>query len=473
MTQASFLFHDYETFGTDPRRDRPAEFACWRTDTQFQPIAEPVLVRCQPPPDYLPDPGACALTGIGPMAALAEGLPEPEFARRIHAEMAEPGTCSLGYNSIRFDDEFTRNLFWRNFLDPYEREWRQGNSRFDLIDLARAAYALRPEGLSWPLRDDGQPSFRLEDLAAANALPHSHAHSALSDVEATIALARRLWAAQPKLCVHALGLRDKHKVAAQVEWRTRRPFVHVSQRFPAARGCLAVMVPLALHPTQANKTICVDAGVDPTPVLEWPVDRLATELFRSGDDPVRVPLGIKLVHANRAPFVAPLGVLKGVDHQRIQFDEALVEKHVQALAGADGLAVKLASLYRQLESQERPPADPEEALYDGFVGDADRKLAESLRRASPEALAEIAAAFRDHRLATLAFRYRARHHPGTLDRHEQERWRSECSQRLREWASRRGDLDALLAARPALSPELAADLRHWWARAGLGGARND
>jgi exodeoxyribonuclease-1 len=473
MTQASFLFHDYETFGTDPRRDRPAEFACWRTDTQFQPIAEPVLVRCQPPPDYLPDPGACALTGIGPMAALAEGLPEPEFARRIHAEMAEPGTCSLGYNSIRFDDEFTRNLFWRNFLDPYEREWRQGNSRFDLIDLARAAYALRPEGLSWPLRDDGQPSFRLEDLAAANALPHSHAHSALSDVEATIALARRLWAAQPKLCVHALGLRDKHKVAAQVEWRTRRPFVHVSQRFPAARGCLAVMVPLALHPTQANKTICVDAGVDPTPVLEWPVDRLATELFRSGDDPARVPLGIKLVHANRAPFVAPLGVLKGVDHQRIQFDEALVDKHVQALAGADGLAVKLASLYRQLESQERPPADPEEALYDGFVGDADRKLAESLRRASPEALAEIAAAFRDHRLATLAFRYRARHHPGTLDRHEQERWRIECSQRLREWASRRGDLDALLAARPALSPELAADLRHWWARAGLGGARND
>lgn len=469
MNRASFLFHDYETFGADPKRDRPAEFAGWRTDAQFEPVGEPLVLRCQPPPDYLPDPEACALTGIGPMSAFADGLPEPEFARRIHAEMAEPGTCSLGYNSIRFDDEFTRNLFWRNFFDPYEREWRHGNSRFDLIDLARAAYALRPSGMNWPLRDDGQPSFRLEDLAAANGLLHRHAHSALSDVEATIALARRLWAAQPRLCAHALSLRDKHKVAALVDWRQRKPFVHVSQRFLASRGCLAVMVPLALHPTQTNRIICVDAGVDPTPVLNWPVERLAAELFRSGDDPARVPLGIKLVHVGRVPFVAPLGVLQGVDHQRIQFDAALVEQHVQALVSADGLARKLASLYRQLESPERLPVDPEEALYDGLIDDGDRRLAESFRRAAPEALAELAAAFRDRRLATLAFRYRARHHPDTLDRHEQERWRIESMQRLREWAQRRGDLDVLLAARRDWSPKLAAELRQWWARAGLGG----
>jgi exodeoxyribonuclease-1 len=463
MSEPSFLFHDYETFGTDPRRDRPAEFACWRTNEAFEPVADPVVIRCQPPLDYLPDPGACAITGIGPMAAYADGVPEPEFARRVHAEMAEPGTCTLGYNSIRFDDEFTRNLFWRNFFDPYEREWRHGNSRFDLIDLARAAYALRPAGLTWPLRADGQPSFRLEDLAAANALPHSHAHSALSDVEATIALARRLWTAQPRLCAHALSLRDKRKVAALVDWRARRPFVHVSQRFPAARGCLAVMVPLALHPSQANKTICVDAGIDPTPVLEWPVERLATELFRSGDDPDRVPLGVKLVHANRAPFVAPLGVLKGIDEQRIQFDARRVERHAQALADADGLAAKLVTLYRQIESTERPLADPEEALYDGFVGDSDRKLAERLRRAPVESLVEIASAFGDHRLCTLAYRYRARHHPETLDRHERERWRIECAQHVAEWKERRGDLDTFLASRPDIPPALAADLRQWWA----------
>ena len=199
MGDLTFFWHDYETFGTDPRRDRPAQFAGIRTNGELEVIADPVMLYCKPPTDSLPHPEACLLTGITPQLAEREGLIECEFAAAVLEELGARGTCGVGYNSIRFDDEFTRNLLYRNFHDPYEREWKDGNSRWDLIDLACMCYALRPQGIEWPRRDDGSPSFRLEDLASANGLKQQRAHDALSDVEALIELARLIRRRQPRL----------------------------------------------------------------------------------------------------------------------------------------------------------------------------------------------------------------------------------------------------------------------------------
>ena len=117
----TFFWHDYETFGRVPRRDRPAQFAGIRTDADLNEIGEPVMHYCQPAPDYLPDPEACLLTGIVPQTCLEKGLPEYQFADAIEAQLAQPGTVGVGYNSIRFDDEVTRHLFWRSLMDPYAR----------------------------------------------------------------------------------------------------------------------------------------------------------------------------------------------------------------------------------------------------------------------------------------------------------------------------------------------------------------
>ena len=195
----TLYWHDYETFGVDARRDRPAQFAGLRTDEELNEIGEPLNIYCKPALDVLPHPEACLITGITPQLADARGVLEPEFIARIHAEFAQPGTCGVGYNSLRFDDEVTRHTLYRNFYDPYAREWQNGNSRWDLIDLVRMTYALRPEGIEWPLKDDGKPSFRLENLATANNIGHESAHDALSDVRATIGVARLIRNRQPRL----------------------------------------------------------------------------------------------------------------------------------------------------------------------------------------------------------------------------------------------------------------------------------
>lgn len=457
----SFLWHDYETFGADPRRDRPAEFACWRTNANFEPVSEPLQFRCQPPLDYLPEPAAVAITGIGPEAAMRDGVPEPEFAERVLEQMGEPQTCTLGYNSMRFDDEVTRHLFWRNFIDPYEREWAGGNSRFDLIDLTRATCALRPHGISWPLREDGHPSFRLTDLTQANALPHRHAHAALSDVEATLALARLLRSQQPRLVDFALSLRRKARVLELLDWQARTPIVHVSQRFPAERGCLAVVVPLALHPSQSGKIIVVDTFHDPTPVLTWSAERLAEALVAPASDPDRVPLGIKLVHANRAPFLAPVSVLGGVDLARIRLDRARCDAHTDQLRAMAGLDAKVQQMYRLLDHAPRQPQDADTALYDGFISDSDRALARRLRVAGATERTALALRLGDPRLRELAFRYRARHHADTLDPTEQRLWIEHCRRCLNRPDRTLVDYLAAIDATPDLAPELAAELHRW------------
>ncbi|MND60820.1 Exodeoxyribonuclease I [compost metagenome] len=400
-----------------------------RTDEALNEIGEPINLYCKPSDDILPHPAACLVTGILPATLAEKGLGEAEFMQRVHSELALPGTCGAGYNSLRFDDEVTRYSFYRNFHDPYAREWQGGNSRWDLIDLVRTAYALRPEGIEWP-QQDGRVSLRLELLTAANGIDHGQAHDALSDVRATIALARLLRERQPKLYDYLYQLRSKHKVQDQV--RLMQPLVHISGRFSAERHYLAVVLPLAWHPRNRNALIVLDLQSDPGPLLELDADTLRRRLYTRRDELAEgeLPVPLKLLHINRCPVVAPLGVLREADRQRLGVDLELCQRRAAVLAEqAAHWQAKLPDIYA--EEAFDSPDDPEQQLYDGFLGDRDRRLCEQVRRADPKRLAGENWPFDDPRLPELLFRYRARNFPETLSASEQSRWLEFCRNRLK------------------------------------------
>ncbi|UHQ19102.1 exodeoxyribonuclease I [Lysobacter sp. KIS68-7] len=421
---ASFLFYDLETFGADPRRTRIAQFAAMRTDADLNVLDEAISVFVKPADDLLPSPGATLVTGITPQHALREGMNEAKAFSRIFEEMARPETCTLGYNSLRFDDEFMRCGFFRNFHDPYEREWKNGNSRWDLLDVLRLAHALRPEGIEWPLRDDGVASFRLEHLAAANGVREGDAHEALSDVRALLGLARKLRAAQPRLWDYALRLRDKRFVAQMLDPVRMIPVLHVSQRYPASRLCSAPALPIARHPRIDSRMLVFDLEQDPEALLTLSPEAIADHLYTPTADlpegAVRVAL--KEIHTNRCPSIVAWDHLREPDFARLGIDRARAEGHAQRLRDAGpALAEKVRQVFAAT-SRDHAPSDPDGAIYDGFLDEGDKRKFSTVRSLPPSMLGTHDFAFRDARLPELLFRYRARNWPDSLDAGERARW---------------------------------------------------
>ncbi|GKS70430.1 exodeoxyribonuclease I subunit C [Nitrosomonas sp. PY1] len=426
----TFYWHDYETFGANPRCDRPAQFAGIRTDEALNEIGEPLVIYCKPARDFLPHPEACLLTGITPQLANEKGLPEPEFIAQIHTELSQPNTCGVGYNSLRFDDEITRFTLYRNFYDPYAREWQQGNSRWDIIDLVRMTYALRPAGIVWPRHEDGQPSFRLEDLVAANGILHESAHDALSDVRATISLARLLRMKQPRLYDWLLQLRDKRKAAAQLDLTTHNPVLHTTRMYPTQTGCTSLVMPLILEPGNNNSVLVYDLRHNPDIFLSLDVNSLNKLLFTRNDE---LPEGmqrlpVKSIKINKCPALAPRNTLDHKTTERIALDLDKCHDHWQTLCAVPDFFQRVATAYTNHEFE--PSSDVDLALYEGFLNNADAALLAQIRQASPQELAKYKFNFHDERLPKLLFRYRARNWPETLTPEEMEHWRNMRLQRL-------------------------------------------
>ena len=413
----SFYWYDLETSGAAPRWDRIVQFAGLRTDLALEPIGDECATYVNLPDDVVPDPEAALVTGITPQLARREGVSEWQGLGRINELLSAPGTCAVGYNNLRFDDEFIRFGLYRNLMDPYAREWRDGNSRWDILDLARAAGALRPEGLQWPKDDAGLPFYKLEALAAANGLEHGQAHDALFDVRATLALARLLRQRQPRLFDYCLASRLKPKLWQLLEPYGSRVLAHVSGRYPRRRHCFAPVVSVCAHPVNANAVIVADVSEDIEPLLHWPEERIQEALFNV-DAQWRPPL--KEVRLNRCPFLAPLSVIRRTDAARLGFDAEAGEQRRRRL-GQPALADKIRRVYG---AQAQPASqDVEAALYDGFIGNEDRNLCARLQMALAQGR-WLDQEYADARLTELAARLKARSFAERLTDAERAEWRS-------------------------------------------------
>lgn len=457
----TFFWHDYETSGTDPQRDRPMQFAGIRTDADLNIIEDPVMIYARPADDMLPHPMACLITGITPQIALEKGVSEAEFIARIHAELARPGTCGVGYNSIRFDDEVTRNTLYRNFYDPYAREWQNGCSRWDIIDMLRLTRALRPDGIVWPTYEDGTPSLRLEDLTKANGIEHGSAHDALSDVYATIAMAKLVKERQPKLFEYVIRNRSKLAIQKLIDPQSMKPVLHVSSRYPVEQGNMAVVAPIAVHPTNKNASIVWDLRHDPSPLFELTAEQIKQNLYLPRDqrDENTPKLALKLLHANRCPIVAPANMLRGDEPAKFAIDGDQCRAHLALLRNEPNLRQKLMAVYQE---DRDAIADPDLQIYSGgFFSNDDKKLIDRVREADEESLYELQLPFQDPRLEEMLLRYKARNFPETLTDEEQLSWEEFRAQKLLKGTGGYLTFEALYAElnRIAELPETAAEQR--------------
>jgi exodeoxyribonuclease-1 len=435
---ASFFFYDLETSGIDPRRARVMQFAGQRTDMDLQPIGEPVNVLVKLTPDALPEPDAIMITGITPQQTLADGVTEAEFLKLFFDEVVRPDTIFMGFNSIRFDDEFMRFLLYRNFYDAYEWQWKDGCSRWDLLDVVRMVRALRPEGIEWPFAPNGKPANRLEFLTKVNKLDHLNAHDALSDVMATIAVAKLVRDKQPDMFNYLLKGKGKRDVGVLVG--KQQPFVYTSGKYPSENLHTTAVVYLANHP-QNDSALVYDLRHDPTPFLSMSVDEIV-QAWRYTRDPDAVRLPVKTIKYNRCPTVAPLGVIKDeATQERINLKLETIQKNFEVLKqNQAGFAQKVLEALQKLDN-EREAAQVslvdneltvDSRLYDGFPGDGDKQTMRAVRAAAPEELSQFADNFSDDRFKSLLPLYKARNYPNSLSSEERAAWENFCRQQLFE-----------------------------------------
>ncbi len=427
----SFLWHDYETWGVDPRRDRASQFAAIRTNENLEEIGEPINLFCKPNDDFLPNPESALITGITPQCCVEKGISEASFYQHINDLLLQPNTCGVGYNSIRFDDELTRTGFFRNFIDPYAREWQNGNSRWDIIDLVRMTYALRPEGIEWPLGDNGLASFRLELLTKANGISHEGAHDALSDVRATIALARLIKEKQPKLYVFYFKLRNKLEAGRLLNLRKQKIVLHISGMYPTETGSLSPVIPLMQHPVNNNEIIVYDLRKSPDAFLAMSSEEMAANLYcKTADLPENtVRIGLKGIHLNKSPALAPINTLSAEQAEQWQIDWQQVEAHKQQILTDNTLQNRLKELY-QLHKKEFAACDAESAIYEGFINKNDRALCNQILKKKPEQLVDWVPAFDDKRLTTIYPRYLGRNWPHLLNTQQLQQWKDYCHARV-------------------------------------------
>lgn len=429
--EKSFFFYDLETSGLDARCDRIMQFAGQRTDLDLNPMGEPVNVLVKLADDTLPSPYAIKVTGITPQQTLADGMSEVEFCKYVDREIFTPGTVATGYNSVRFDDEFMRFTFWRNFFDPYEWTWRDGRSRWDLLDVVRLTRALRPEGIKWPVDKDGKATNRLELITKLNGISHEAAHDALSDVNALIDVAKLIRGKQPQLFEYLFGMRNKREVMKLVNLEEPKPFVYACGKYAGEFNKTSVVMPIA--PAPNGNVLVFDLRYDVEEIINGTFD---SRMFaRKNRPPGGFPGSntaesviydfspiVKVLKYNHCPAVAPLGVLESGDGWgKIGLTKSRVEENRKKLLAHPEFAEKMRSLAEEVP--EWPAAvDAESALYDGFLDSNDRVRCDAVRAAKDRDLADFHPEFNDPRLPELLLHYKGRNFPHTLDAREQEVW---------------------------------------------------
>ncbi len=413
MSSSSIYWYDFETFGANPQKDRVCQFAGVRTDENLNIIGDPLVIFCRPSDDFLPSPFACLITGITPQKAIAKGINEFEFTRKINEEFSIPKTCVVGYNNIKFDDEFMRRLLYRNLFDPYEREYKNQNSRWDIIDMVRLCGAVRPEGIEWPRTKTGRKSFKLDQLTLENGIEHGDAHDALADVIATIEMAKLIKTKQPKLFEYVFNLRDKNKVRA-IASKTDKPILHIATKYSSQRGYLGLVLPICEHPAIRNRFIVYNLSQDPSNWVGLEVKEVENRIQTHGNSPFGV------ISASNCPILVTPKILTESVIQEYGLDLDSCLENARIVQKSQTIKTTLSRIFSERVSEKE--SDPDLMIYQGFFGDHDKALMETVRNTKPADLGRLDLPFNDDRMEELFFRYRARNFRETLTSNEAVRW---------------------------------------------------
>ncbi|WP_367670487.1 exodeoxyribonuclease I [Sodalis-like secondary symbiont of Drepanosiphum platanoidis] len=420
--KSTFLFYDYETFGISPSKDRPVQFASIRTNNKFEIIEKPNILYCYPNTDYLPNLESILITGITPKKAQDFGIIESRFAFKIYNIFNVFNTCIIGFNNIKFDDEFTRYLFYRNLLDPYTWSWKNKNSRWDVLKIMHALYALRPNGIYWPYYYNGFPDFKLHSLAKANNIKIINPHNAIYDVLTTIKIIRLAYIKQPIFFKYLYKIRNKEQIKNLIDIKNMIPLVYVPEIFNKKKIAYLI-VPIAWHPKNNNILIIVFLHKKIKNINNLLFNLLNNFFLKNKHKFKNYSYSINFIYINKCPILAPINILRLEDYNRLNIDKKNCLYNLENLKKKYNSIKNLINYFSNkkiIVSYKDKNVDYQ--LYNNFFNSYDRKMMNKIIITDPKNISLLNIKFYDYRLPELLFKYRARNFPNTLNIKEKSYW---------------------------------------------------
>jgi exodeoxyribonuclease-1 len=406
----AFVFYDLETTGADKRFDQILQFAAVLTDDDLN-VVDQFEIRSRLLPHIVPSPGAMMVTGVRVNQLVDPSIPSHfEMCTKIHQVLSDwsPATM-VGYNSLRFDEEFLRQAFYASLLPIYLTN-TAGNSRLDALTLVLATRAFRPEALNWPLDEDGKIRFKLDRLAPVNGFAHDNAHDALADVRATIHLTRLIKERAPDVWAAGMAYRTKAAATAYVE----REKVFVASRLRAAIQTSTLVTALAANPNQPSEVFVFDLQFDPALLTTMPEDEL-TELIAG------TPRPVTSIRLNTCPLFMPVEAVGSLAVGYALGMEELLRR-ATLVTGDAGLRQRLIKVALAGRTPFAESPHVEDQIYAGFYNRTDQALIDEFHKSDWIRRFELARLFADQRLRTLARRLVYCEAPSVVPAKDRERY---------------------------------------------------
>ena len=386
---SNFVFYDFETSSSNKYWGQIIQIGAVLTNDNLEEL-DRFDARSRLSPGIIPEAMALIVNKTSPSMLKKSNLSHYEMIRQFVDTLKRWGKATyIGFNSIEFDEEFLRCTLFQTLEYPYLTS-TNGNTRGDVLGLARAANLYYPNTLKNSVNEKGNDVYKLDQMAPLNGIEHSDAHSAIGDVQATIGIAKIISNKAPNVWKASLLTLDKNQSLKLIQ----NELYFCTNEYFYGRSRPYVQTYVCQHP-QYQWPLCFDLRHDPAPYLDMPISELKVAMKKQ-------PKFIRTLRHNKHPVIMNPTYGERFEEYRIIGSKQL-EIRAKMIKNNKEFAAKLGSIKNsEAEEKEQNKSQEdiynEESIYAKFTSADDNKVMPQFHNVDWKKKLEIITKFKDERL---------------------------------------------------------------------------
>ena len=417
---SNFVFYDFETSSSNKYWGQIIQIGAILTNDNLEEL-DRFDARCRLSPGIIPEAMALIVNKSSPKMLKGSNLSHYEMIRQFVATLKKWGKATyMGFNSIEFDEEFLRCTLFQTLEYPYLTS-TNGNTRGDVLSLARAANLYYPNTLKNSINAKGNAVYKLDQMAPLNGVEHDDAHSAIGDVIATAGIAKIIAKKAPNVWKASLLTMDKNQ---SLELIKNEPYF-CSNEYYYGRSVPFVQTFVCQHP-QYQWPLCFDLKHDPSIFLKMSQKELSAAIKKYKF--------LRTVRHNKHPIIMNPSYGNEIEQYKIVGAEKLASR-AKLIKNNKQFAEKISDIKKEeaedkMHSKSQEDIYTEESIYTKFTSTEDNNLMPEFHRVDWDQKRVVLSKFKDERLKYFGNKLLYKEKPETLDKEDYKIIHKETAKKL-------------------------------------------